>query len=199
MKKEVIIKRNDELNLKQIELTDAQGIFKAINSERVYLGKWAPFINPSKSLKEIQTFIESAVNASEKNGEHVFAIQSNGEFAGLLGFKSCDLTNKKAEIAYWLSDKYLAQDVLLDSVKSLLDFAFNTMQLNRIEIKCEINNFNILLIPKKLGFVLEGTERKSVILDNGSFTDLQVYSLLKTEHAIKISFARRKVKISKRK
>ena len=43
-----IIKVNQDIILKQIQLSDAQSIFSTIDSQRDYLGKWLPFVSWTK-------------------------------------------------------------------------------------------------------------------------------------------------------
>jgi ribosomal-protein-serine acetyltransferase len=54
------------------------------------------------------------------------------------------------------------------------------LQLNRIEIKCGIENFKSKTIPEKLNFTKEGVIRQGELLYD-KFIDLNLYSLLKTD------------------
>lgn len=64
-------------------------------------------------------------------------------------------------------------------VERLCTFAFDDLGMNRIEIKCAVNNFPSRRIPERLGFRLEGIERDGELLANNIFTDIAVYSKLK--------------------
>jgi len=54
------------------------------------------------------------------------------------------------------------------------------MNFNRIQIKCGIGNTLSAAIPKRLGFVYEGTERQGE-RHSQEFLDLEIFSLLKEE------------------
>ena len=175
--KKTIVNRNTVL--KQIELSDTADIFNTIISQREYPGEWLPFVEFTKELKDTEIFVRSVVDAPEDKREFVFVIHFDGQFAGLAGFKSIDKDNKKTEIGYWLSEGFQKKGLMTESVKYLIKFAFEELDINRIQIKCAVGNTPSSNIPKKLGFKFEGIEREGELFPDGSFKDLEIYSLLK--------------------
>ena len=175
------IKIDAEIELRQLEQSDSIDIFNAINTQRDYLGKWLPFVAFTKELSDTERFVDSVVNAPEDRFEYVFTIRKHEEFVGLIGFKGTDKLNKKTEIGYWISAKYQKQGIVTKSVSKLCDFAFNHQGLNRVQIRCAIDNKSSINIPKKLGFRFEGIERQGELLTGNVYTDLEVYSKLKTD------------------
>ena len=117
----------------------------------------------------------------EENKEYVFVIHYDGAFAGLIGFKDTDKLNKKTEIGYWLSESYQKKGIITESVKVLLHFAFDELDINRIQIKCAVGNAPSRNIPRKLGFKFEGVERDGELLVDNQFTNIEVYSLIKKD------------------
>lgn len=177
----MIIKLDTEIELKQLEQSDSIDIFKTIDNQRDYLGKWLPFVAFTKEISDTEKFVDSVVNATDGRFEYVFAIRKCNEFVGLIGFKDTDKQNKKTEIGYWLSEKYQKQGIVTKSVDKLCDFAFNKQGINRIQIKCAVENISSKSIPKKLGFKFEGIERQGELLTGDFYTDLEIYSKLKSE------------------
>lgn len=177
----MILAVNQEIKLKPLSLADAKNIFATIDSERDYLGKWLPFVEHTTKLKDTQLFIKSVLKVPKEQAEYVFTIRKNDCFAGIIGFRSTDYFNKKTEIGYWLSEKYQKQGIVTDSVQCLCKFAFNMLNMNRIQIRCAVDNKPSNKVPQRLNFVFEGIERKGELLTGGIFTDLNVYSLLKSE------------------
>ncbi|WP_321423994.1 GNAT family protein [uncultured Bacteroides sp.] len=117
----------------------------------------------------------------EENKEYVFVIHYDGAFARLIGFKDTDKLNKKTEIGYWLSESYQKKGIITESVKVLLHFAFDELDINRIQIKCAVGNAPSRNIPRKLGFKFEGVERDGELLVDNQFTNIEVYSLIKKD------------------
>ena len=177
----MIIKVNSEIQLKELEQSDSRDIFNTIDSQREYLGKWLPFVSFTKEISDTEKFVDSVINAPKEHFEYVFAIKKEDEFVGLIGFKDTDRLNNKTEIGYWLSEKHQKQGIVTNSVEKLCDFAFNKLNINRIQIKCAVENRSSINIPQKLGFKLEGIERQGELLSDGNYTDLAIYSKLKSD------------------
>ncbi len=176
-----IIKVNDKIILKQIELSDAGDVFNTINTERDYLGEWLPFVEYTKRQNDTESFITSIYNEPADKQELVFVIRYENIFAGLIGFKGTDRLNKKTEIGYWLSQLYQKKGIITESVKTLVNHAFKNMAINSVQIKCATGNIPSKNIPKRLGFRFEGIERDGEILTGDKYTDLEVYSILKKD------------------
>lgn len=177
----MIIKIDDDIKLRQLKQTDAIDIFEAIDSQREYLGKWLPFVVFTKELSDSQEFVDSVINAPKEKLELQFTIRKQDIFIGLIGFKDTDRANKKTEIGYWLSKKYQKQGIITRSVDKLCDLAFNELGINRVQIKCAVGNQPSRKVPQRLGFKLEGIERDGELLTGGIFTDLEIYSKLKSD------------------
>ncbi|MDD3281315.1 MAG: GNAT family N-acetyltransferase [Bacteroidales bacterium] len=168
---------NDSISLHQISKEDAEDIFNAIDSQRDYLRKWLPFVETTNTIKDTLAFINDCI---AKN-EIVFVIRYKHAFAGLIGFKDADNQNKKIEIGYWLSENFQHRGLITSSLKKLTTFAFEHLKMNRIQIKCAVNNLASKRIPQTNGFQFEGIERDGELLSDGHFTDLEVYSLLRKD------------------
>ncbi len=173
------IKLDEETELRQLCLSDAGDIFEVIDKQRSYLGKWLPFVAFTKEISDTEKFVDSIVNASKDRFEYVFTIRRKDKFIGLIGFKDTDRLNKKTEIGYWLSEQQQGKGIITKSVAKLCDFAFSELSINRIQIKCAVENKASSNVPKRLGFRFEGTERQGELLTGNVFTDLEVYSKLK--------------------
>ncbi len=167
--------------LKQLELSDAPDIFNTIDTQREHLGPWLPFVETTKQLSDTAAFVESVVNSPKDRLEYTFTIRVNGRMAGLIGLKDINRANRKTEIGYWLSREFTDRGIMTRSVRTLCDFAFRELDMNRIQIKCALANIHSRNIPQRLGFKLEGIERAGELLTGGVFTDLAVYSRLKKD------------------
>ncbi|MFO8236199.1 MAG: GNAT family protein, partial [Bacteroidales bacterium] len=84
-------------------------------------------------------------------------------------------------IGYWLSEHHQKQGIITKSLDKLCDFAFNKLAINRIQIKCAVENKASIKIPMRLGFKFEGIERQGELLTGNMYTDLEVYSKLKCD------------------
>jgi ribosomal-protein-serine acetyltransferase len=173
--KMIIINVSDAIALRQIEINDAEQIFNTIDSQRQYLGKWLPFVEMTRKPEDTLQFIRSV----NRDQELVFVMLFQGEFAGLIGFKNTDLLNRKTEIGYWLSEPFQHKGIVTESVKRLVKFAIENLQLNRVEINCAVGNLPSKKIPQRLSFQIEGIERDGELLIGNKYVDIERYSLCK--------------------
>ena len=176
-----IITVDNDIILKELELSDAEHIFKAIDSQRGYLGEWLPFVEFTKSVKDSLDYVNSVVTMPEECKEWQFAIFCGDDFAGLAGFKGTDRINRKSEIGYWLKEEFQNRGIMTEAVHALIKFGFSELGLNRIQIKCAPENVKSNKIPQRLGFTLEGIERDSEFVKEGLFRDAEVWSLIKKD------------------
>jgi ribosomal-protein-alanine N-acetyltransferase len=68
-----------------------------------------------------------------------------------------------------------------DTIRVLLDHAFGTMRLHRIEAACIPTNKRSIHVLEKAGFSREGLLR-SYLRINGAWQDHYIYSLIADEH-----------------
>lgn len=64
--------------------------------------------------------------------------------------------------------------------RALVSYAFDTLELNRIVIRCQPENARSSAIAKRLGLSYEGTLRECA-KHNGELHDMEVYSVLRRE------------------
>lgn len=173
-----MIRITDEIQLMPLCLDDIADIFRTLNDEWEYLREWLPFVDATH--KEEDT-ANAVAHMLQSNSEQ-FTIRYMGIFVGLIGFKDYDESNKKIEIGYWLSQYQQGKGIMTRSVDALLNYAFNVLNVNRVQIKVAVGNAKSNRIPQKLGFTFEGIERDGELLVDNQYTDINVYSLLKKEY-----------------
>ena len=166
------------IRLKEIGLEDTEVIFNTIINERDYLGEWLPFVELTREISFTRCFVEGYLNSDKK--DLTCAIFYQNQFVGLIGLKDTDFDNKKTEIGYWLSEPYQHKGIITNSCKSLINFIFDKMNINRVQIKVAKGNMKSQRIPKRLGFKREGIERDGELHSRG-FVDLVIFSLLKAD------------------
>lgn len=115
----------------------------------------------------------------EKIGIH-FGIWFQKKLVGVIGYHYINYQNKKATIGYWLDEETQGKGVMSSACKLVIEYGFETLGLNRVEISCSVGNDKSCAIPERLGFAQEGIVRQSEWL-NDRFVDHKYYGLLKSE------------------
>jgi RimJ/RimL family protein N-acetyltransferase len=89
-------------------------------------------------------------------------------------------TSRRAEIGYVLGRPYWGSGYMHEALKGLLHYAFQTLDLNRIEADIDPRNQASAKTLERLGFQKEGHLRERWIV-NGEISDTWLYGLLRRE------------------
>ena len=165
------------ISIRPLMSSDAKAIFHTIDNHRNMMRRWLPFVDFTLHPSDSITFVKQSLKSEDK----VFSILDRDSFIGLIGLKNIDMANKRGEIGYWLSPEYHNKGIMTMAAQKVLHFAFTSKKLNRVQIRCAVDNIASQRIPEKLGFHLEGIERGGELLNDDSFIDLKVYSILQNE------------------
>ncbi|WP_299703727.1 GNAT family protein [uncultured Pontibacter sp.] len=168
-----------DLTLTEAQVSDANALYQLIDSGRLYLREWLPFIDFSHSATDTELYLRT-VSAPGNLQDKVYVIRYQQKVAGIIGYKTIDRVNSKLEIGYWLGEEFQGKAIMVRSCEALIKHAFEHMRMNRIQIKVGVGNRKSSRIPQRVGFKLEGIQRDGEWL-RGKFIDLEVYSLLKRE------------------
>ena len=171
---------DNNLKLELITENHAQPIFDMVDANRTYLRPWLPFVDRMQTVEFAQNFVKGTMQRNKEGNEYAFVIIENENVIGRIGVYKIDGQNKIGEIGYWIIEGLQGKGIVTKSCKAIIDFCFSDLQLNRIEIKCGIENFKSKIIPEKLSFTKEGIIRQGELLYD-TFIDLNLYSLLKSD------------------
>lgn len=104
-----------------------------------------------------------------------------GTICWTCGTERSDYDNSKVEIGYWISEKFQHLGIITLSCKTLIKYAFDKLEFNRIQLKAATENIKKpTRVAERLGFTFEGIERDGELHKRG-FVDLVVFGLLKKD------------------
>ncbi|WP_042356574.1 GNAT family N-acetyltransferase [Bacillus rubiinfantis] len=174
------LKVDHDIELQIIQRHHALKLFQVIEENRSHLRKWLPWVDNVKTPFDLETIIPIWLNQFAENTACNLGIIYKGELVGSIGLHQIDWFNRTASIGYYLAKKAEGHGVITRSVIALLNYAFFDIGLNRIEIRCGVNNKKSRAIPERLSFIAEGTVREGEYL-NGHYHDIIIYSKLARE------------------
>jgi ribosomal-protein-serine acetyltransferase len=166
--------------LRALEEADADELHALIERNRAQLARWLRWAReqtPEQTLDYIQR-----TRAKESEGSGLRrAIIAEQRIVGVVDFRQIDWANRCAEIGYWLDQAHQGRGVTTAAVAALVIHAFDGLQLNRLEIRTDVENAPSRAVAERLGFRFEGTLRQSYRVTDERYSDDAVYSLLRSD------------------
>ena len=110
---------------------------------------------------------------------YVFCVEliESYEFVGLIALNLGIPKFKIAEMWYKIHLSILREGYALEVLAKLFRYAFNQLELHRIETDCAVNNIESLRVLERLGMVREGKKREFLPI-GGQWTDSYIYGIL---------------------
>ena len=168
--------RGRKVRLRAPERKDLPLFVRWLNDTEVtrYLTLYWPL-----SMAEEEQWFE---NLLKRENDRVFVIETEeGKPIGNMGLHNIDWKNRKAVLGIFIGEKdYWGKGYGTDAIKTLLRFAFEELNLNRVELRVFEFNTRAIRCYEKCGFVTEGRLRQS-LFRNGRYHDELVMAVLREE------------------
>jgi len=159
----------------------AKEIFSLIDNNRLYLKQWLSWIDSTTQVSNTKEFIKLQL-LDFQNGLAVHeTIFYKNKIVGVVGFNKIDTHKSVANIGYWLAKEFNNKGIMTNCVKDLIKLGFDYYEINKIEIRCAINNEKSKAIAKRLCFKQLNIIKKAELV-NGVYLDHIVYELTKKDY-----------------
>lgn len=90
--------------------------------------------------------------------------------------------HQRAEIGYDLHRDFWGQGLATEALRAMLAFAFDVLEVHRVEAQTIADNHESTRLLGKLGFQLEGVRREYSLEEDGTFHGGAIYGLLRHEY-----------------
>jgi len=167
------------LLLRPFTSADTDTLF-ALHSSAYVLRYWdAP---PWSERLRAERFIEACGRMAEEGSGARLAIDrvSDAAFIGWCGLTRWNPDYRSASMGYCLDDAAWGHGYATEAGRAFLRWAFDTLDLNRVQAETDTRNAASAHVLEKLGFVREGTLREDCVV-NGEVSDSWVYGLIRRE------------------
>ncbi|GAA1792073.1 GNAT family N-acetyltransferase [Agromyces lapidis] len=169
----------ERLRLRPFADADADVLF-ALNSDAEVLRYWdSP---PWTDRTSVERFMVGCRRMEEEGTGARVAIErkSDQAFVGWCTFNSWNPDFKSASLGYCFTQAAWGHGYATESARAVLAWAFDALDLNRVQSETDTRNLASARVLEKLGFEREGTLREDCIV-NGDVSDSWVYGLLRRD------------------
>jgi len=170
--------QTNRIYLRSITTEDQPLIFKGLSHPDVIKHYGVSFKTLEETKEQMDWFADL-----EANGKGIWwaiCAQSDDAFLGAGGFNNLDIQNRKAEVGLWLLPEYWGNAYLRDAMPLMTRYAYEKLNLHRIEGFVESDNVKCKRAMAKVNFTNEGTMRDCEIKD-GKLISIDIFAQLSTD------------------
>ncbi|MEO5852494.1 MAG: GNAT family protein [Nocardioides sp.] len=167
------------LRLRPVTSADADALFALHSNARVMRYWDSPrWVEPARA----ERFIAGCQQMAEDGSGARLAMESvpDGAFIGWCSLTRWNPVYRSASLGHCLVDVAWGHGYATEAARALLQWAFDTMDLNRVQAETDTRNVASARVLEKLGFVREGTLREDCVV-NGEVSDSWVYGLIRRQ------------------
>lgn len=174
----------ERLILREWQNEDREDLIEGLSN--IEVSKWLAYIPYPYTEDDAGAWISYCINsaATDKSNFYYFAVELKSENK-VIGGTSLEKINRlqgTASGGIWLNEKYHGHGFGIEAFNKRIDFAFNVLNLRRIENGFFEGNTTSLQMQEKLGYKIEGKRRKGFLcLADGEYKDEIITGLLKEE------------------
>ncbi|MEW1953175.1 GNAT family protein [Terrabacter sp. NPDC080008] len=167
------------LRLRPFEDADVEDLF-ALQSNALVLRYWdsPPWTDRARAAQFLATCRQMAEDGT--GARLAVDRAADGAFLGWCTLNNWNPTYRSVSLGYCFGEAAWGHGYATEAARALLQWAFPTLDLNRVQAEADTRNVASARVLKKLGFVLEGTLREDCVVD-GDVSDSWVFGLLRRE------------------
>jgi RimJ/RimL family protein N-acetyltransferase len=132
----------------------------------------------------MRQYFEQAIASRKEGREYAFVVYDNmvNTIIGSTRYYDIRIANESLQLGFtWYGKAYQGTGVNVHCKYLLLDFAFEHMKMQRVELRADANNARSIQAMKSIGCSVEGILRKDGKRSDGSRRDSIILSILRDE------------------
>lgn len=176
-----IIPVNSTIYLKPLTLDMSAEIHDLIRSNYDHLAPWFEWLTPDYSEKDTIEYLNRNLPQNDRTSVFNLGIMVNEIYAGTVGTHGIHPLNNSTSLGYYLGKEYEGKGIMMNSVKALIHYLYDELKIERLEIRCNVENKKSRSIPERLGFQLEGNFRNAELV-KGIYRDWAVYGMISDDY-----------------
>lgn len=173
--------KTERLNIRLISELDIENIYNLQCLEETAKFNTAGI---PRNISETSVSVEKWIsdNSQENIKRYTFVVEliEENKFIGLIGINLGKEHYRNAEVWFQYHFNFWNKGYATESLKKIIDFGFENLNLHRIEAGCAIENIGSITVLEKVGMLREAHTRKLLPLKSG-WSDNYGYAILSTD------------------
>jgi RimJ/RimL family protein N-acetyltransferase len=172
--------QNEKVILRPLELTDEAALWPIAHEQDL----WVYGLKDLSKAGELKAYIENAIADRDAGNAVVWVIiaAATGKVAGCTRLAEISWKDERGQIGWtWIGKDFQGTGLNMAMKYEILKYGFETLGLNRIELKADERNVASRKAIEKIGATYEGTLRAHMKIANGFIRNTVFYSILKQE------------------
>lgn len=169
-----------DLELRLADYAHAPVAYALVQKNREHLRRFLPWVDHTWSETDIADWVRRGLEQLQRNEGWQSVLWYNGGIAGAIGYKTVEWVNMRVEIGYWLGAEFQGKGLMTDAARVVTDHAFREWGLQRVEIRCAVENVKSANVARRLGFQQEGLLRQAFKVRD-HYQDLLVFAMVRDE------------------
>jgi len=177
------ILEDDFVLLRPLQESDVENLLEiSLNEPET----WKYSLVPAHGKENLTKYIQHAIKSRENKTEFPFIVfdKKSGEYAGSTRFYDIQLPFKTLQLGYtWYGKDFRGTGLNKHCKFLLLQFAFETLGMERVEFRADNNNARSIAAMKSIGCKVEGVLRSHmpIFLGEEKRRDSIILSILRDE------------------
>ncbi|QHT68031.1 GNAT family N-acetyltransferase [Rhodocytophaga rosea] len=145
---------------------------------------WAVSYNKIATKEDLQQYLRTAIQQRETGQAVPFTIidKQTNKIAGSTRYGNISFDHKRLEIGWtWVGVEFQKTGLNRACKHELLQYAFETLLMQRVELKTDALNTQSREAMRKMGATEEGTLRRHMITEGGRSRDSVYFSIIADE------------------
>lgn len=118
----------------------------------------------------------------QDNGyEWVIVDKSLNTIIGVIGLVIVSEYHDVVELKFRTYENFRLKGYMSEAVKTIIRFAFDTLNTNRVQGICEVNNFGSAKVMLNNNMIQEGILRSYAKVNETEYSDCFIYSIIQTD------------------
>lgn len=171
-----------DINIRKFNVGDAPKLYAAVKESVAHLSPWLSWCTPAYSINDAEFWVNTAETEWNAGHDFRFVIECNltKKFLGSVAINQVIQQHKIGNLGYWIRQSELNQGACINAARKTIEYGFNELQLQRIEICALENNTASIAVAEKLGATYEGILRNK-LFHNGNSCPAKCYSLIPSD------------------